>query len=36
MLFGSKKHKDSGRLFAAIGMEHVEDWYGKFLSQGEV
>jgi len=31
MLFGSKKHKDSGRIFQAMKMTHIEDWYGKFL-----
>jgi GNAT superfamily N-acetyltransferase len=34
MVFGSKKHKDSGRIFQAMKMAHIEDWYGKFLTKG--
>lgn len=29
--FGSKLHRDSGRLFAALGMKPVETWYSAML-----
>lgn len=31
LLYGSKLHKDSGRLFRAFGMAPIETWYSKFL-----